>query len=200
MIFIIDDFLSDPYKIRNYALNKLNYTTDKNYIVSGKRNIFNGDDNTNTSNLILKKIQDITGACNRTINCGFHLNSQLDYCGNIHVDARKTHYAAVLYLTPDPKPDSGTRIFQSGYQYKWRGEQKFLQRIKNFNKSNKFFIDRAKYSWHTRKYEKQFGIGMDVENRFNRLVVYKSTLAHKALYFFGDNKFNSRLTFFGFFN
>ncbi len=203
MISIFDNFLSDPYKLRDYALKSgLEYFKEEGDIIPGIRHydLLTQKDKSNTSDIILRKIQQITGECNASSNCGFHLTSDRDYCGNVHVDAKKAKYAAVLYLTPNPKPNSGTRIFNSGYDYEWRGEDNFCEITKNFNRSKKSWLDRIKYSYHMKNYDRQFGKGMDIENKFNRLVIYKSPVAHKALYFFGNTYANSRLIFFGFFN
>lgn len=203
MIFIFDNFLDDPYQVRNYALKSgLEYREDDRSIIPGIRHydLYTRKDKTNTSNLILRKIQQVTGEGTKTTHCGFHLVSAKNYCGNVHVDTEEAKYAAVLYLTPNPKKNSGTRIFNSARDYDWIGEHDFFKKTQQFNDSKKSWLDRIKYSYHMNKYEKQFGKGMDVENKFNRLLVYKSSVAHKALHYFGDEFKNSRLTFFGFFN
>tara|TARA_Y100000592_G_C5447466_1_gene306816 strand:+ start:1035 stop:1643 length:609 start_codon:yes stop_codon:yes gene_type:complete len=202
MIFIFDNFLDDPYQLRNYALKSgLEYREDETSVIPGIRHydLITRKDKTDTSNIILRKIQQVTGECTKSTHCGFHLVSAKDYCGNVHIDI-KSKYAAVLFLTPNPKKNSGTRIFNNSYEYKWIGEHDFLKKTQQFNNSKKSWLDRIKYSYHMNKYEKQFGKGMDVENKFNRLLIYKSPVAHKALHYFGDEFKNSRLTFFAFFN
>jgi len=195
MIFIIDDFLNNPYEIRNHALSdNLNYIEDYNHLIPGIRSY--GEDS--ISNIVLRKINLLTGENLQTKVSGFHLTTANDCCGNIHVDA-KCLYAAVLYLNLNPPKNSGTRIFNSGYNYNWIGEEEFINKTKKFRSSKNNYLSRLKYRFHMKRYEKQFGIGMDVENKFNRLVVYKSPIAHKALNCFGRDRNDSRLIFFGFY-
>ena len=86
-------------------------------------------------------------------------------------------------------------FLNSGYNYNWIGEEEFINKTKKFRSGKNNYLSRLKYRLHMKRYEKQFGIGMDVENKFNRLVVYKSPIAHKALNCFGRSRNDSKIDF-----
>ena len=200
MIFICDDFLENPYESRNFVLSKKpDLIIDGKRIVPGVRyyNPSTRIDDSGIGNLILNKTKKITGE-NLTLNhSGFHFLKKKFCEGGAHYDVN-SRYAAVLYLNPSSPNNSGTRIFSHKKNYNFCNQEQYVKSVKKFMLSNNNFLDRFLYKKEITKYEKQFGKGMDVENKFNRLVIYDANYVHKALNFFGNKLENCRLTYFCF--
>jgi hypothetical protein len=127
----------------------------------------------------------------------FHFLKKKFCEGGAHYDAN-SKYAAVLYLNPIPSNNSGTRIFSHKKNYNFYNQEQYIKSVKKFMLSKNNFLDRFLYKKEIIKYEKQFGTGMNVENKFNRLIIYNSNYVHKALNFFGNKLENCRLTYFCF--
>lgn len=93
-------------------------------------------------------------------------------------------YAAVIYLHPDPEPDSGTAFYRLRYPNGAVGGNRVSAPHRNL-------VDALgvrqlpPQAW----YEE-----MRVENVFNRIVLYKASLVHSAVRYFGDQMENQRLT------
>ena len=119
---IFDDFYEDPYAVRNKALStdfyyrdqlqfdqdnltdndRLNLMNNTNY--HGCRTITTNKDTGLITNL--KKILQL----NEVISF-FHLYLESDDNEDIHRDEATSKWAGIIYLTPNPAPESGTRIF-----------------------------------------------------------------------------------------
>ena len=92
----------------------------------------------------------------------------------IHVDSCN-NWGGVLYLTPDPPPNSGTGF------YKFKEGSMFQEPEKK--------SDTDKYSQDITKWELIDQVG----NVFNRLVLFNSKRFHISMDYFGVEKHDSRL-------
>lgn len=106
-----------------------------------------------------------------------------------HVDNRQLcRYAAVLYLSQDPAPHSGTSFYRLKYANGAAGGNMVKAPYHNL-------VDALKTNAlpNSAWYEE-----LSVENKFNRLIVFKGNMAHSASSYFGKDKRDKRLavTFF----
>lgn len=199
MIFVIDDFLENPKSCRDFFKREKPDLIQEKNIIPGLRyyNPQTGVDHTGIGNLIAKKTTEIVGERLSAYHCGFHFLYSKFEEGGSHWDSG-SRYAAVLYLNENPPKNSGTRIFDHRSNYNFEGQEQYEKSISKFLKSDQNFIDRFLYKRSMRKYDKQFGLGDDIENVFNRLVIYDANYVHKALKFFGNKIDNCRFTYFCF--
>ncbi|WP_223292886.1 MULTISPECIES: DUF6445 family protein [Shewanella] len=106
-----------------------------------------------------------------------------------HTDSRKLcRYAAVLYLNKHPQPDAGTSFYRLKYNNGSLGGN--LVRYPYMN-----LVDALKTSsLPLNAWEEDISI----ENRFNRLFLFKGNMVHSASTYFGEDKRDKRLaiTFF----
>lgn len=200
MIFIRDDFLKNPYEVRGSILSKKpDLLMDAERIIPGIRYYDPQTrlDDSGVNFLILDIVKKITGENVNVHHSGFHFLQEKFCEGGTHHD-ENTKYAAVLYLTPNPPNNSGTRIFDHKKNYSFKGKEKYLNSVKKFLLSDKNTIDKFFYKRSLKTYDRQFGKGIDIVNKFNRLVIYDAHYVHKALNFFGDRLGNCRFTYFCF--
>ena len=190
-LFVVDNFYADPHAVREFALQQtyfpgegaVGHRTRKQFLFDGLRESF--------ESIIGVKILDHT-------NDGFGwndegINGRFQYCpagtpSVFHCDSQK--WAAVIYLTPDAPPESGTSFFRHketkifhNSQIDWESGQG----LKVFNQHT--FLDGTPYE------------PIDtVGNVFNRLVIFDGGLIHSGINYFGWNIETSRLFQIFFFN
>jgi len=106
-----------------------------------------------------------------------------------HVDNRKLcRYGAVLYLSQYPKPHSGTSFYRLKYSNGAAGGNKVVAPYDNLvDALNTTSLPPS--AWYE---------DITIENKFNRLILFKGNLAHSASGYFGKDKRDKRLavTFF----
>ena len=188
--FVVDNFYADPMAVRDFALQQTYYPgegavghrTRKQFMFDGVREAF--------ESIIGVKIAD------RDNGYGWFdegINGRFQYCpagtpSVFHCDTQK--WAAVVYLTPDAPPQSGTsfyrhketKIFHNN-QIDWENRQE----LKVFNQ--KTFLDGSPYEMID-----------TVGNVFNRLVIFDGGLIHSGVNYFGWDILSSRLFHIFFFN
>jgi hypothetical protein len=101
-----------------------------------------------------------------------------------HVDDRNLcRYAAVLYLSPEPKPESGTSFYRLRYDNGAPGGNIVPAPYTNL-------VDALKTNSlpATAWYEE-----CQVENQFNRILLFKGNMIHGATGYFGKDKRERRL-------
>jgi hypothetical protein len=187
-IIVINNFYDDPYKIREYALS-LRYPVISE--IPGQRSM-GVDDELNLElkskfeNILgkslsqwqpFRKMGQLENTCFQSINEG-----ETNW---VHHDG--TDWAAVLYLTPDADPDSGTGLFthiETG--------------ISQFDPTN----PTTDLNNHEDRFnDKKWRLNLEIKNQFNRLVLYRGTYYHRSMIAgFGNNYINGRLTQVFFFN
>lgn len=190
---IIDNFLPYPNIIRHWALNQ-QYFNDKEYTVKiGKTTIWPGmrtehvmDLDKEYADVVLGKFVDIIKSLYFVQNKQLSLQSCFQLCSVsdgdswVHQD-NDVLAAGILYLSPNPPPDSGT----------------ILYRCKDFQRWNSLHInDMMKINRSEKKnlYDSLFEPIDIIGNVYNRLVIYSGDAFHKSNNYFGLNKENSRLT------
>lgn len=106
-----------------------------------------------------------------------------------HVDNRKLcRYGAVLYLSQNPLPNSGTSFYRLKYNNGAAGGN--LVEAPYFNLVDALNTQSLPTSaWYE---------DVAIENKFNRLILFKGNIAHSASGYFGTEKRDKRLavTFF----
>lgn len=177
---VFDNFYSNPYDVRNYALS-LPFTVTGNF--PGARTEPLKGDNFQNAKLIMESI------INKKItwwpeeyNTSFQFTTEESKTW-IHYDP--SNWAAVLYLTPDAPLDSGTAIYMH-------------------NETKIYMLDRKNPATDLNANQEVNDITkwtpiVQVANIFNRLIMYRGEYYHRSVRpGFGKNQFDGRLfqTFF----
>jgi hypothetical protein len=112
-LFVVDNFYEDPYAIREFALKQTYYEgegavgfrTRKQFLFDGLKERF--------EEVMGEKIQDYTKDNFGWYDTGINGRFQSCTAGTnqvYHCDSQK--WAAVIYLTPDAPPESGTSFYR----------------------------------------------------------------------------------------
>jgi len=178
-IFVVDDFYTDPYKIREYALG-VEYSPDIRYYKgsrSTQQHIFQGTKEIFES-IIGEKIQRFHehGMCGRFQICTSE--DPIVY----HNDDQK--WAAMIYLSPDAPFSTGTKLLANKFSKARSAEDEGY-----INAFDGGFFDSTK-----------FEIVDNIGNVFNRLIIFNSKCIHAASQYFGQDKNSGRLTHLFFFD
>jgi tetratricopeptide (TPR) repeat protein len=172
-IFVVDDFYSDPYSVRDLAL-KEEFNADLNWYKGKRTNnqiIFPGTKEA-FEKIIgqpIKNWSETHGMCGRFQSCTSQ--DPLVY----HWDGQQ--WAGMVYLTPDAPYVGGTSLF-AHKETKVRHEDDEGSEVA-FNGG---FYDRSK-----------FELVDTVGNVFNRLVIFDARSIHGANEYFGNSLETSRL-------
>jgi hypothetical protein len=198
-ILIIDNFLENPDNIRRDAFLKSVNTHD--YHPGQRTESF-------FSSEIDEKLRLIMGTNNiyYTGNSySFQFNTSRDMTwvhsdvllNELYFDSKHDHYAAVIYLTPNPPFESGTSIFNNK-KYNYFSSKDILKNNKSINEceniaynisSNGHGQDLSRWSIHT-----------SMGNKYNRCVIYDASYFHQSSSYFGNTKEDCRLIQIVFFN
>ena len=177
-IYVFDDFYQDPDEMRISVLRRTDWGYFGNYpgIRTGRinydtslmlRNVFE-------EQIIRRRIEDW--------NVGNNTCFQLCYSWDttwIHHDP--CQWAAVIYLTPDAPPESGTGFFR----HKETGIDRYDGNSKNCFNSN----------WEENTDLNKWDKMAEVSNVYNRAVIYRGDLYHRSMLpGFGNSLETGRLT------
>jgi len=170
---VIDQFYKEPDKVREFALSQEFIAHPEFH--KGKR--------TETVFLFEGIKEKIEYCMNRKIKDwnAYGVNGCFQYCiaGEplvYHYDIQD--YAAIIFLTPDAPPETGTSFYRSKYN-------KQIKINRDENNENIFkngFLDST-----------QFELVDQVGNIYNRMVIFNSRMIHAASCYFGTNEKNGRL-------
>ena len=172
-VWVVDNFYSDPYAIREYALNQ-EFAPDINYF-KGNRSVeqfFVPGTKEAFERIMGIQIREWEshGMCGRFQYC----TSQDDLV--YHCDGQT--WAAMIYLTPNAPYCAGTSLYASKSGHKRAGDPNF-----NFDKVfSGGFYDGTK-----------FDLVDSIGNVFNRLFIFDAQNIHAASQYFGQTKEDSRL-------
>ena len=111
-MIIIDDFLVDPDRIREDGLD-LTYTkaVPNSPGWKGFRCLYTSMVGIELAELVSIKLNELDPKfIGSELRCFFHYTINEDMSGTIHTDGI-FDYAGVLYLTPNPPPNSGTAFY-----------------------------------------------------------------------------------------
>jgi hypothetical protein len=196
-IIVIDNFYSDPDKIRQFALNSSYPEPEDSYTYPGK----NSQENYYPEELHQRFEQIL----NRKLtpakpNGYFRLSLEKDtYRQDVHVDP-VWEFGAVCYLnTPDQTIDEGGTSF-------WIHNKTKMEKCPRSDEEARLYgYSSTKEAWWTTIY----GEGLDRSKwtryflspmKYNRIVIFKSDFWHSHNYNFGTNLQNGRLVQLFFFN
>jgi hypothetical protein len=104
--------------------------------------------------------------------------------GWVHKD--KSLYTGIFYLNKDPIANSGTSLYLDN-----ECDTKYSDEKKQWIFGNKTSEEISKFRDENNN---QFKEIQNLENVYNRLIIFPGTIPHRANKFFGKNKEDSRLT------
>lgn len=174
--WVVDNFYDDPNAVREYALQQqyfegegaVGWRTRKQFLFDGLKESF--------EKIMDKKILDHTPQGTGWYDGGINGRFQSCEAGTkmvFHCDSQA--WAAVLYLTPDAPPQSGTSFYRHK-ETKLRHTSEIPwgtgEELKTFNQ--KTFVDPTPF-------ERVDTVG----NVFNRLVIFDGGLIHSGNDYFG---------------
>lgn len=185
-VIVINNFYEDPDSIRDLAMNMGLYPFIGGY--PGQRSLGVPEE---LSLQLKTRFESILGVPitrwetyagqpgdKYFMNTAFQLITNGDRSW-VHKDAAQ--WAAVIYLNPDPDPDSGTGLFthiETGVSM-WDPNDPASELNYNDDK------------WDISKWR----CNLEVKNQFNRLILYKSAYYHNSMVpGFGKNYLDGRLT------
>ena len=190
-LFVVDNFYEDPMAVREHALAQTYFPgegavgerTREQFLCEGLKERF--------EEIMQIKIADHTADGFGWYDVG--INGRYQCCiGGVpqvfHCDAQK--WAAVIFLTPDAPPQSGTSFYRNKQSKVFHNEQIDWSVGENGNAFSKHtFLDPTPF-------ERQDTVG----NVFNRLVIFDGGLIHSGNDYFGHNRETGRLFQIFFFN
>ena len=191
---VYDNFYEEPDAVRKYALSLKYDDTEGIYPgVRTKQNAVNEKVNKSTTDLLTSRISElfveqpiiesVRNQFQKIPNFSADKDNPLNW-GWIHRDSIEPNpippsLAGIVYLDPNPTSDTGTSFYESKIEpinwefSKWEGGNIRLDFYKNKSTDicNKY-IDVVK------KHNSQFRRIMEVENKYNRLVIYNGSDYH----------------------
>ena len=182
-VIVVDNFYADPDLVREYAMSNLEFLPSKYHKGqrSQSRYIINGTK---------EKLEEVLGKKITNWNNGGYANGVFQFCTAdqpivYHVDSQM--YAAMVYLTPDAPPQTGTAMYRSKVtgissfpgQESRMGDD-YVNTFRGTNKEMNFYDGT------------QFEKIDDIGNVYNRLVIFNSSQLHAATEYFGDAIENAR--------
>lgn len=194
-VLVVDNFYKDPDAIRNLALQQefldCNHP-ERSGSWPGLRSKFLN----NISEELTQQFRDLMlntlleGVIAK-YNCYFETNFQLCYAEHgdswVHTDVGPwpiTH-VGVIYLNPNPAPDSGTIIYELKKEYTDEFKQYAAKKNNMWTTLNR---DQDK-----EEFNKWFTPSLNIPNKYNRAVIYNPSQWHKADHYFGNSKETGRL-------
>lgn len=181
-VIVVDNFYKDPDLVREWAMNNIEFSPSNYH--KGERA---------TERFILdgtkEKLEKIIGKPIYNWNHSGYANGIFQFCTAdqpivYHVDNQT--YAAMVYLTPDAPPTSGTAFYRSkvtgdySFDDDKRQTQAYVDAFKGTNNEMNFYDGS-----HFEKID-------EVGNVYNRLVLFNAKNIHAATQYFGDAIDNAR--------
>ena len=181
-VIVVDNFYKDPDLVREWAMNNIEFSPSNYH--KGERA---------TERFILdgtkEKLEKIIGKPIYNWNHSGYANGIFQFCTAdqpivYHIDNQT--YAAMVYLTPDAPPTSGTAFYRSkvtgdySFDDDKRQTQAYVDAFKGTNNEMNFYDGS-----HFEKID-------EVGNVYNRLVLFNAKNIHAATQYFGDAIDNAR--------
>ena len=212
MLWVVDDFYPNPDEIRAEAL-KLKYNlgrSERGVNHPGERSLTYRKDQRANEYWIRNRAylrNRWSTICNSPAiawesmnsNCAFNLCDKKGearfswiHSDDDQNDSRIRMYACVLYLTPNPPPQSGTIMF--AYKGNPRDEQ-----VERKEKNKHYPVIRGNYYLDPTSTNPDWTPHITVENIYNRCIIYEADMLHAPQDAgFGNSKETARLTQLGF--
>lgn len=215
MIWVVDDFYPNPDEVRKRAL-RLDFWRGLSKVkdpIKKKRQIFHPGHRAipnrmwwwenriylrnrwkDIANVQVHDFESMKACC--AFNLGYAEKQNrfnwLHSDDHFRPNDKVSMYACVIYLTPNPPPNTGTLLLENHEGGIWdlRDKKELKWKKPDTIFKGNFFDDEVskRYKVHTR-----------VENRYNRLVMYDARMLHAPEDAgFGDTKETARLTQLGF--
>jgi len=188
---VIDDFFLEPHLWRNLALQQ-EYNSAYNTTFPGKR-----------SKPLAEINEDIFGSfCERLLHFlpqfnGFYYCNASFFCvdesfikGWVHDDDPDTTFTGIIYLNQNPPINSGTTMYDDRFANEYSDYHKLIQ--KDCLESTP--EERQTLSKHRDKQRSCFVPSINVDNVYNRCVLFDPKTWHSADNFFGTTLEDSRMT------
>ncbi len=199
---VIDNFLEDPDKIRNIALD-MKYFESIDGRWPGKRtqdlHLINKELHNYLCNKVFSIFYDFVQPVTWKLELMFQLIDSLDESkssafnkGWIHLD-NNCAFGGLLYLSPDADPETGTNIYLPKLDLskeEWDKESTGRQ-----DKKHEFYKDGIKseeYEREMNKFNNMFLETVNVKNVYNRLILFDGNSWHGAQNYYTST--NPRLT------
>lgn len=194
-VLIIDNFYKDPDKVRKFALSndfKTHRDAGGGGVWPGRRTAFLHNINPELSdefhNTLLGNILE-----NNPIKYSGYLETNFQLCYErdgdswVHYDTPPWNctHVGVVYLTPDPPPNSGTIIYRFNEYYRAEFEK---------------YSAKCNHKWYrlnrdqdSEEFQKFFTEDLVIPNKYNRAIVYGPNWWHKSDRYFGSTPEDGRL-------
>ncbi len=202
-ITCIDNFYSDPDKVRDWAL-----TLDYNFPPEG----------VNYPGKRTKHLYDIDKTffdqfCDKLFSIFYDFNTEVNWIcettfqkiypyhedensflntGWSHVDAASV-FAGVIYLNKNSRPNSGTTILTPNDKFESEDALDFSYRNKLYHNEK---ICLEEYSKKIKEHNEKFDVSVDIKNKYNRLICYDNSTWHKESNFCSNEDFRLTQVFF----
>jgi hypothetical protein len=198
-VTVLDNFFEDPDSVRNFALSQ-NFSPSPGHYPGFRSQRLDKIDESFERSFTEKvfslffdlNCHDITWS----VESSFQLIPSKFEEGWVHSDNSPDGWnvAGLVYLNPQPSPNSGTSICSriTDTDYSSLDLKKFTQIKHKFYRGEP--VDPELYRNYRNELNSKFSTTINVENVYNRLVVYSADELHKANNFFGEHKEDSRLT------
>lgn len=185
-VTVVDNFFEDPMAVRQYALEQ-EYSLDHTNAFPGTRTKWMHELNYDLFEIVNFKFLNIffpdrsfTFIC----DCFFQLVPSHYQSGWIHRDTNNL-VSGIIYLNPNPDPDSGTTIYKQ--KTPWT-------RIKNIKEKELAYSQQTNDPVSMEENNSQFRESIIVKNEFNRLIAFDGHLPHSANQFKSNTPEEPRLT------
>lgn len=191
-VTVMDNFFNYPDLIRKYALEQ-EFQPCPEGKWPGVRSKVMSELNPHLNRQLVIKLGNIfmTQPADMDVDIYFQLVGEEHGKGWIHIDYPAS-ISAIIYLSPDTTPDSGTSIY-TVKKFGYNAEE--TERYKRVS----FLSKKFNPEW-CEKNNSYFEETIRVNSVYNRLIAFDSRLNHGAHNFYGTTKEDSRLTIVAFFN
>lgn len=183
-IIVIDDFYSNPYDVRSFALQQ-EFSIEGNFPGYRTHSFLNDTIKEAIEAIVYPFSGRITNWYDEdnTSSTGAFQYTTEEHHSWLHTDGG-VQWAGVLYLTPQAPPSAGTGF----YRHKKSGLEKFIYLTEKPTEKDLTHPYLTDYKDMTKWELTDF-----VSNKFNRLVLYDASMFHKSLDYFGKDKHTGRL-------
>jgi len=188
---VIDDFFADPVLWRHFAINQ-NYSKPDNLLFPGKRtqpvNEIDSRVFESFANTLISKVSKLRNL--NYINAWFHSIDASYGQGWVHDDNPVQTLTGLVYLNETAPLNTGTTIYKDRFDDQ---ADTYLPHMKD----DLLFANaeqREKINILRQEQRSNFDIDIQIENVFNRCVLFDPRVWHSADNFFGTNIEDSRLT------
>ena len=206
MITIIDNFLNNlqeliveaknNFKIDSLCIQQKNYPGIKVFPKPTTKKFIENK---------IKKISLIETACDEM---EYQFVNKSFLTGTPHEDLPKS-FTFIIFLHPCPKKSSGIELYKKFNEFPSTKiinlnylNEMLKKKEKFFSSKNKSFFERLEYRKTVRTVQKElekYCTPLIVNNVFNRLVIFDSSIIHRPQNYFGNDESDSRLNLVGFF-